>query len=184
VSEEHEDEALLAWLRDGRQENDEQDLDAGLLALLQQGVEDAATDLDSELREFGLSPSERRKVLRQANRVPRDTSRYRTTVFRQFRWWIDKRIDWSTTDLGRDYVAATWMSLTKNNLDLAKGWWDAGINPLDLEQITALSEHGIHPRDLVVRIGKRTILEHVRRGTSVEWCVNALNWTHRRNAGA
>jgi hypothetical protein len=154
------------------------------MALLQGSAENPSLDLDSELRDFGLSPSERRKVMRPTNRIPHDSSRYKATVFRQFRWWIDQRVDCSKTELSLDYVAATWMSLTNHNLDLAKSWWDAGIGPLDLEQITALSEHGIHPRDLVIRIGRRTILDHLSQGTSVEWCVNAMNWTHRRNAGA
>lgn len=184
MSAEHEDEKLLAWLRDGRQASNEQDVDAALLDFLREGIEEAAPDLDSELRAFGFSSSERRKLLRQANTAPRDTSRYRGIVFKQFCWWIDRRVDWSKTDLGRYYVAATWMSLTKHDLDLAKSWWDAGIDPLDLELITTLSEQGIFPRDLVVRVGKRTILEHLHSGTPVEWCVNALNWTRRRNVGA
>ena len=71
-----------------------------------------------------------------------------------------------------------------HKLDLAISWWDAGIHPFDLEQVAALSEHGLRPRDLAIQIGNRTILEHIGQGTSVEWCVNALNWNHRRNTGA
>lgn len=154
------------------------------MALLQESGEGPSIDVDSELRDFGLSPSERRKILRPTNRSPHDSSRYKTTIFRQFCWWIDQRVDWSKTELSSAYVAAVWMSLTNHNLDLAKKWWEAGIDPLDLEQIAALSKHGIHPRDLVVRIGRRIILEHLCGGTPVEWCVSSMNWTHRRNAGA
>ena len=184
VNEDDEDRALLAWLRDGARSNDEQDQDAELRAFLQAGAESPTTDLDSELRDFGLSASDRRKILQSGSRTAQDSSRYKTITFKRFRWWIDKHVDWSKTEWNPDYVVAVWLSLTGHNLELAKSWWGAGINPLDLEQIAALAKHDLRPRDLAIRIGQRTIYEHIRRGTSVEWCVNALNWNHRRNAGA
>lgn len=183
MSEEDEDQALLAWLREGTRSNDKQDQDTEFMALLQAGVENTIMDLDSELRDFGFSPTDRRKILQSASRTVQDSSRYSAITFKRFRWWIDKHVDWSKTEWNPDYVVAVWLSLTNHNLDLAKSWWDAGINPLGLEQIIAIAEHGLRPQDLAVRIGQRTILEHIQRGTAVEWCVNALNWNHRRNTG-
>lgn len=184
MSEEEEDQALLAWFQLGRRSDSDQDHALGLNGFLLDVAACPATDLDTELRSFGLSPNERRKFLRPIRSSPPDRNRHKATLLKQFRWWIDQRVDWSKTDLHPDQVVGTWASLTKHDVDLAKSWWEAGIDPLDLEQITDLSKLGLHPRDLVVTIGGRRILEHLRRGSSVKWCVNALNWNRRDNCGA
>jgi hypothetical protein len=184
VSEEDDDRALLAWLQAGRRSDGDQDA-LDLKDLLLDAGERPAADLDSELRDFGLSANERRTVLRPIRRSRQDSSRHKTTVLKQFRWWIDKRgVDWSKTDLHPDWVVGTWVSLTNYDLDLAKSWWDAGIDPLDLKRIADLSEHGLRPRDLVITIDGRTILEQLRRGSSVEWCIQAAKWARHKNMGA
>ena len=177
--EDREDRAVLAWLQGGQKVNDGHAQDPMLTAFLRERSESPTVDLDSELRDFGLSRDERDEALRPKRRLRPGDSRYKGTVVKQFRWWIDQRVDWSKTELNPDYVTAMWTNLAKCDLDLAKSWWNAGIDPLNLEQITNLARHNFHPRDIVIRINGRTILEHLGRGASIEWCVHAKNWFYR-----
>lgn len=54
------------------------------------------------------------------------------------------------------------------------------MRPTELELITALAERGLDPRDLT--IGK-PIRWHLDRGSSIEWCVVAVDWARKEQAG-
>lgn len=178
VSQDDEDRALLAWLQGDRSPQDTNDQDTALRALLP-AEQKHSEDVDSQLRALGLNYRERDAV-RRPHRSGRASNRYKQqdTIRKQFAYWIDQHVQWSETDLHQNQVVATWVALTNYDLELAQRWWAAGVNPAHLEQISELMNHGLRPQDLASRIGGKTILDHLRAGSTVKWCVMAADW-HR-----
>lgn len=71
-------------------------------------------------------------------------------------------------------VAEHWAELVDGDLDRARSWWAAGINPLD-QSVAELMEARVRPEDLAVQVDGRTLLEHFRSGErdkSGRWCAH------------
>jgi hypothetical protein len=71
-------------------------------------------------------------------------------------------------------VAEHWAELVDGDLDRARSWWAAGINPLD-QSVAELIEARVQPEDLAVQVDGRTLLEHFRSGErdkSGRWCAH------------
>jgi hypothetical protein len=41
---------------------------------------------------------------------------------------------------------------------------------------------GLQPADLAIRVQQHTIAEHLARGNSVAWCLNAARWSRPQSA--
>jgi hypothetical protein len=136
-------------------------------------------EVDEALRALGYDYKDRDRI-RRGKSVPRPkNARYRDVNRKRYEFYISQIVDWDTTSLSKEYVTATWFSLTGENLELAQRWWNAGMNPLALEQIAALVEQGWSPADLAARVKDRSVVYWLNRGATVEWCVLALGWSRK-----
>jgi hypothetical protein len=179
----NEDAALLRFLKTGESTEPEDDeVDRLRQRLLADLDEPEHLDRDAALRQLGLSPRERRTVL-QPDRTPRPASSYRSTQLKRFRHYIDQRVDWNHTELHPDQVVGVWAHLTDFNIERAVAWWSAGVSPVELDLIEALSDEGLQPRDLATLINGKPIRWHISRGSSLQWCLSALGWNQRHTAG-
>ncbi|HEY8374086.1 MAG TPA: helix-turn-helix transcriptional regulator [Pseudonocardiaceae bacterium] len=77
-------------------------------------------------------------------------------------------------------AAAGWWQLV-GDVSEAEEWWDAGISPLD-QRALEYRAAGLKPSDLRRRLGPLTVLEHLRRGSAVAWCVARLQRQRRDGA--
>lgn len=168
-----DEQALLAWLRDGATgEGDVDDIPAVF------GDSSTPTqDLEEELRSLGLNYLER-QAIRHPRRSRGNSERYKRTNLIRFGWYIDQIVDWTDNSVSRGQVIAAWVALSKGDIDVARRWWEAGIDPCKLSAARELMEEGLHPRDLAICINSKTIAEHLKSGSSIKWCLNALRW-HR-----
>lgn len=163
-------------------------------ALLAQWQQEAQIERHDEteqiLRTWGFDPKQRRALLRsrhagrdRARRGRDDGVPYQDTIVKQYAYYIKERVaDWNGTGPSPAEAAATWAKLTKYKIDDAKRWWDAGVHPLALDQITELMLAGLEPADLAIRVQQRSIAEHLARGSSVAWCLHAARSSRPKSA--
>jgi hypothetical protein len=137
-------------------------------------------ELDSDLRALGYNRPERER-LRRSDHLPkaRDQGREEATAVKRLGLHIDKQVNWAETDLSRAEVIAAWAALCNHDVDKANDWWGRGVHPLDIAEITKLTDYGFQPTDLYTIVNKKTIMDHIRDGTSVEWCRHALRWAQK-----
>lgn len=175
-----DDRALLAWLRQGVQEESP-----------------GRDEIDELLRGMGLNHNERRALRHhhsskarshdhgRRRRAGTDQVPYQDRIIKQFAWYIKELVPEPTgVNVSAMDAAATWAKLTNYKLDTARQWWDAGLHPLALDQIVDLLANDFEPQDLLRRVRGRTIAEHLGAGTSVTWCVMAARWTKPGRAGS
>lgn len=55
------------------------------------------------------------------------------------------------------------------------------VAPDELALITELHKHGLKPAHLAADVIGKPLIEHLRRGSSVKWCVLAAGWKERKN---
>lgn len=136
-------------------------------------------EVDEVLRSLQYNYKERDRI-KHGEPAPRKSwTQYRPVILKQFIFYIEQRVDLRDTSLSKQGVAATWVDLTMGRIDVAQRWWNAGLSPLALDVLVALMDQGLSPEDLSVRIGQRTIIELIDRGTSVAWCKQALGWARK-----
>lgn len=178
-----QDAALLRDLRSHRTTRSPRDEDDPALLSYLREVEPSASSRDEAevgLRSLGFNYRERDAFLRPGKKPRASTQdRHRAIQVKRFRWHLGQRLDSSISDETLTYLVGEWVDLSQADLELALAWWDAGADPARPEIVSDLIEAGLQPKDLARPIGNRTVLEHLRRGSSVEWCIAALGWNRR-----
>ncbi|TMR37394.1 hypothetical protein [Actinomadura geliboluensis] len=137
--------------------------------------------LDAGLRMLGYNRPERERLRRSRQRSrsrdrDRDRGRDKRQAALRLAFYIDRQVDWTTTDLDRKQVIASWAHLCGHDVEKANGWWAQGVHPLDIAHIRFLKDNGFQPADLCRVIQGKTVLEHLHEGSSPQWCLLALSW--------
>ncbi|MBN9795637.1 hypothetical protein DMP17_44790 [Pseudonocardia sp. TMWB2A] len=179
------DRALLDSLRaDRRQKPDRPEDDVDLLGFLRGTGQEASPEPDSDspdseagLRSLGLNYKERDAMLRPPTSRRPLSDQSRRVQIKRFEWHLSQRVNWSTTEHdAAAYLVGAWVDLSNADLDLALSWWDAGADPARPDVVSQLLEVGFRPGDLSRPIGRRSVAEELRRGSTVEYCLIAIKW--------
>ncbi|MCD0449449.1 hypothetical protein LO762_09635 [Actinocorallia sp. API 0066] len=135
---------------------------------------------DDELRALGINRPERERLRRgrQRSGTP-NKDREKAKALLRIGFYIDEQVEWETTDLDREEVVAAWAFLSNHDVDRVNQWWAEGVHPLDITYIRLLQDNGFEPTDLYRTIHGKTVLQHLREGTSPQWCLLALSWDNR-----
>jgi len=127
------------------------------------------SDLDAGLRQLGFNRPEREEL----RRGPRPLKRNYDNV--NLKRYIRERASDSASELDIGQLALEWAELTGYDVDLAKRFWDAGFDPVDLGQFAAFIKEGFGLRELEeAEVQGKTVAQHLREKQSVRWCINAL----------
>jgi hypothetical protein len=143
-----------------------------------------ADEFDSGLRTLGLNRHERERLRQDRHRSkPRNKARDRKTAIKRLGYYIDERVDWGKTNVDRTEAIAAWAALSDHDVDRVNDWWNGGAHPLDFAEIAKLAKDGFRPTDLFTEVHGKTVVQHLRDGSSAEWCAHALRWERKRGTG-
>jgi hypothetical protein len=138
------------------------------------------TELDSGLRALGFNRPEREKLRkrRRSSRTPNGNREMAQALLR-IGFYIDQRVDWTATELDRREVIAFWADLCDHDVDKTNQLWFQGVDPLDMNYVSVLKDNGFGPPTLYRVIHGRTVLQQLRDGQTIEWCLGALHSASR-----
>ncbi|GHJ12158.1 hypothetical protein [Micromonospora sp. AKA38] len=140
-------------------------------------------DLESGLRALGLNRRERERWRRRGNDPrPRNGDRDRAIAVKRIDHHIGELVDWTTAGASRAEVVAAWAHLSNHDVDRVKKWLDKGVDPLRFAEVMRLVDNGLRTDDLFAEVHGKTIAQHLRDGSSVEWCLHALYFKRERDA--
>lgn len=142
-------------------------------------------ELDAGLRAPGMNRTEREQLRRdkRPQKTPRNEIREKLIAVKRIAFYIDQQVDWNATTQRRNEVVAGWAALCRHDVDLAKEWFSKGVDPLDLPEATKLAKYGFKPTDLFTVVHRKSLLQHLREGTSIEWCISAFEWHQKTSVG-
>ncbi|MGW3618539.1 hypothetical protein [Micromonospora arida] len=164
----------------GRADPDQGSAEIGALADL---VLRKYDDLESGLRALGLNRREREDWRRHgASPKPRSSDRDRATALKRIRYYIDEQVDWTKTSANRIEVLATWAVLSNYDVDKVKEWFSKGVDPLSFAEVFELGKNDFRPQDLFTEISGKTVAQHLREGSSAQWCLHALHFARQHEA--
>jgi hypothetical protein len=182
--EEEELRRLREWLQRPGDEGDAaaEDYDA----LAQAWVSERRVQQDDEdvemLRALGVNRRERDRLRHKRNApMPSNKDRDRQNAVKRIAHYIDEIVDWNETTIDRSHVYAAWAGLSDYNVDQCNAWFRRGVDPLHYAEVRVLVMEGLSPTDLLTEVNGKTILQHLREGTSMRYCLMALDW-HRKPA--
>lgn len=170
---------------------DEKDQDLAVLAYLkgrkpadggeEQGAQGIprlpGDDVGAFLRAMGYNRIEREQ-LRRGQPRPRNEEKYRAVTIKRFRHYLAERMPERPAEEVAE-LAEAWVALTKYDVDLARRWWTAGVDPGNPRQLVSAITAGFRIEDLGEVVKGRTIAEHLQAGNPLAWCVLALDWKRR-----
>ncbi|MEU0520394.1 hypothetical protein [Streptosporangium sp. NPDC006007] len=137
-----------------------------------QQVRSKRAEMEEALRGWGYNYRERDKKLRGTPKRPAQQDNKKTYL--RFAHYIDADVDWSSTDLDREQVIASWRNFVGDDVNLAVEWRDAGVPYLAIGKIEGFLAEGFSADDLHTQVHGKTVLEHLLAGNSVRWCAAAL----------
>jgi hypothetical protein len=130
------------------------------------------------LRSLGYNRRERENLRQgQRNRSVRQPNEQ--LARKRIAFYINERVDWDATDVNRLEAIDAWASLAAHDVGLVLKWWDSGVHPLDFAEVRELLGQGMDIEDVFAVIEGKTVIEHIRAGTSATWCRYALDWHGR-----
>jgi hypothetical protein len=180
--EEEELRRLLDWLQRPQDEGDAAAESYAAIAQAWRG--EVALRRDDEevevLRALGVNRRERQRLGRKRNAPrPSTADRARESAAKRIAFYIDEKVDWNKTRADRSEVLAAWVALSDHNVDRCNEWWRRGVDPLHYAEVLLLVQERLSPTDLLAEVQGKTILQHLRGGTSMAWCLAALDWQRK-----
>ncbi|MEU8253244.1 hypothetical protein AB0C06_03110 [Micromonospora inaquosa] len=179
--EEEELRRIREFLFADRADADPQTPDHSRLLIDQALKKDA--ERESAMRALGYNRVERERW-RQNKSVPKPRSgdRDRAIAVKRIDHYIGTRVNWTSTSLNRAEVVAAWANLSNHDVDRVKAWLDKGVDPLRFAEVIKLLDNGLRPDDIFTEVHGKTIAQHLRDGSSVEWCLHALHFKQERDS--
>jgi hypothetical protein len=182
-SEEGELRCILAYLREGRAGTgdaaaDEDAMTAAWLTERSMRRDDEDVEM---LRALGYNRREREALRRRRNtQRPNKRDRDREIAVKRIAYYLNENVKWNETTSDPNVVCRAWAGLSDYNVERCNDWWRRGVDPLDYAKVLVLVEHGLSPTDLLTDVKGKTILQHLKEGTSMQWCVLALDFERKR----
>jgi hypothetical protein len=132
-------------------------------------------DIDTVLRAMGYGRPQRERLRYSRRPGPAGNTRHQAVTLKRFAFYIRQQLP-GLQDEEAAHLAGRWCGFTKYDLELAQRWWASGINPADTDQLVKFAEAGLDVSVLAQVVCGRTIAEHLKAGSSVDWCLSAIRW--------